>query len=81
MEKSQIKQVYSELKNEVKINPESLKVHQKLELLRKLVHEEIIKNIKGVFSDYREKSTTYEGFINSSNERSQMEKTVLKKEL
>ncbi len=81
MEKSQIELAYLDLKNEVEVNPESVNVPKKLETLRQAVHAEIIENIKSVFSDFWEKSSTYESFQNSAIERAQMEKTVLNKKL
>jgi hypothetical protein len=81
MEKSQIELAYLDLKNEVEVNPESVNVPKKLETLRQAVHAEIIENIKSVFSDFWEKSSTYESFQNSAIESAQMEKTVLNKKL
>lgn len=81
MEKLSIKQAYLNLKNEVNVNPESIKVRQRLEELRTLVHERIIENLKMVYSDYWDKSAAYERFVNNLNERTQMEKAVLNKEI
>jgi hypothetical protein len=49
--------------------------------LRNLVHERIIENLKVVYSDYWDKSAAYEKFLNNLNERGQMEKVVLNKEV
>ena len=80
MEKNVIKSAYLDLKKEVESNPWSLTVQQKLEYLRNLVHSEIFKSLKWIYSDYWKKSTAYENFVKDPNERAQMEKTVMMKE-
>lgn len=76
-----IQETYSELRDIVIKNPQSLSVYEKLNSLTKLVHEQIVENIKWVYWDSWEKSSTYASFQNNVNERAQMERNVLKKEL
>jgi len=79
--KPSIQKTYIELKEIVKNNPQNLLVYEKLNTLTQQVHAQIIENIKGVYWDGWEKSSTYASFQNNVNERAQMERNVLNKEV
>ena len=79
--KPSIEKTYLELKEIVKNNPQDLWIYEKVNELTKLVHEQVVENIKWLYWDSWERSSTYANFKNNVNERVQMEKNVLKKEI
>ena len=80
METTPIQRTYFELQDLIETNPQNLWIYDKIDELRKLVHKQVIENIKRVYSD-RETSDLYEDFVNDANKRIKMERSVLQNEV